>query len=143
MKILIETQAYLEEPIKSANDLVEIHGVNLEDTFKKSMIVLDKYTLIVKQLFEWRGVYINTIFSFLLTLKQHGQNLKNKWDSLYYLKLHTKLLERTKKFLWSGDFIVLVYEAHSNLTDYLETECIDYREVSSIKELTSIVNNNS
>lgn len=142
MKVIIETQAHIEDVLMLHNDMLDIHSVNLEEIFKDSTIVLDKYTSIVKQLFQWRGVYINTIFSFLLTLQKHGQKLKSEWKSLYYLKLHTKLLERTKKFLWSGDFLILVHEAHSDLLDYLETECINYTEVSSIKELVTEVNNN-
>lgn len=134
MKVLLETQAFLDDSIRLSNDYIGVYRVNTSDIFKDSGIVFDKHTVIIQQLYYKDGVFINTIFSFLVNLKKNGK-------TLYYKKLHTKFLEWFKQFLKHNDYVIYIYEVHSDIIDYLEEYCFDYYQIKSPKELISKINN--
>jgi hypothetical protein len=128
MKILIETRIEIDYQFRLDNDFIDLYRINIDNMFEHWIIVLDKYQTLVQQLYYGNWLFINTIFSFLLKLKTEG-------DSLYYKKLHTKLLEKTKKYLFEEKIEVLIYEADPKIIEYLEIECINYTIIESMKEL--------
>lgn len=134
MKVLIETMALLDNSIKLSNDNISIYRVNTDNIFDEDTIVLNKYSMIIQQMYYKDWVFINTIFSFLLKLKKGGQ-------TIYYKKLHTKILEWFKEFLKHNKYIIYVYEANQEIVDYLEEYCFEYTQINSSKELISKINN--
>ena len=135
MKIIIETRVDINYALERSDKYIWIYNVNIEDIFNNWKIVLDKYSTIIHQMYSWDGVFINTIFSFLLKLKTESTSLQCK-------KLHTKLLERTKCFIKANDCLIYLYEANPDVKEYLEIECIDYLEFDNSKWLISSVKNN-
>jgi len=134
MKVLIETTAFLDNSLLLSNDNINIYRVNTENIFNDNEIVLNKYSTIIQQMYYKDGVFINTIFSFLLNLKTNGK-------TLYYRKLHTKFLEWFKEFLKHNKYVIYVYEVDMDILMYLEEYCFDYKVIQSDRELISIVNN--
>jgi len=127
-KILIETRVNIDQSFRLDNDFIDLYRVNIDNIFIKWVIVLDKYSAIVQQMYYGNWIFINTIFSFLLKLKTEG-------TSLYYKKLHTKLLEKTKRYIIEEWIEVMLYEADPRVIEYLEVECIDYISAESIRDL--------
>ena len=136
MRIILETEFKIDTEIKREIDS-SIYRVNNEDIFEDGNIVLDKYASIIRQLHYGDGIYINTIFSFLLKLKSDGR-------SLYYKQLHTRLLQRIRKFLEIHRVnTIYLYSCSPEMREYLSVECFEYTEFNSKEELIRAIKRNN
>jgi len=133
MKILLITDLNIDDNLSKYLDDVRILRSNSDNIFEDWMIVLDKYSTLIEQLFYWNGIFINTIFSFL-------QKLKSQGESLYFRKLHTKLLERFRELLkHNPDIRIMTYRANCSLIEYLDVECFDYISFNDEESLIGVI----
>jgi len=120
MKILLETNSLIEKHIAKETDKIRMFRVNNDSMFSNWMIVLDKYTSIISQIYYKDWLFINTIFSFLLKLKK-------EWQSLYYKQLHTRLVFRVRCFMEKQRINnVLLFNPNEEIREYLDIECFNY-----------------
>jgi len=120
MKILLETRCDFEQTIWLHTDEICTYRINSSNIFENWMIVLDKYSIMISQMYHNDGVFINTIFSFLLKLKSEA-------ESLYYKQLHTRLLNRVKQFLLHQKIDnIYLYDCDPRIKEYLDIECFSY-----------------
>ena len=119
MKILLNTNSEIINDIRRITDDFNIYELNIDSMFDDWMIVLDKYSSLILQLYSCNGIFVNTIFSFLY-------KLKTEWFTLYHKQLHTKLLQRTRILLEIYNIQVFLYACDRELQEYLDIECISY-----------------
>ena len=137
MRILLNTDELIDDDIQNISEHIWIFSINSNNIFDDWIIVLDKYSLIIEQLFYKEWVFINTIFWFLLKLKTEG-------ESLYYRQLHTKLLLRIRELMYHNpDILIYTYNISCEMQEYLDVECFNYTIFDNKKDLIKAIKLNT
>lgn len=131
-KILIETNDNIDEHIERVSDLININRFNFNNLFEHWIVVLEKYALLFTQLHEWRWVFINTIFSFLLKLNSDGY-----W--IYYKQLHNKFVVRFLNYIRDNNIKIYLYQYDQETKDYLDVWWFEYQIFDTRGELIKAI----
>lgn len=132
--ILTSWDPLIEEQLLLYDDSINFYSVDLTSLSESWENLLIKYWRIISQMYLNDWIFLNSLILLLAELNKN-------WSWVYWKRLHTQLVDRTKKFLKSNNCKILAYQPNDEIKEYLDVYAFEYELINKPAKLASRIKN--